>query len=111
MPGLLFVQAAVLVTDEPARVESFRVHYFNRRVRFFSLTLASAAVVGLSAWVFGLVPWLAPAPIHWIAAALGGLSVVGLAFDSPAVHAILVVVALLIIATSFVVAPPIAPAV
>jgi hypothetical protein len=109
MPGLLFVQASVLVSDEPSRVESFRVHYFNRRIRFFSVALAQAIVVGLSPWVFGLSPWFAPVPVHSIAVALAGLSVAGLAFERPVVHAILVALALLIAAASFVVASPIAP--
>ena len=110
MPGLLFVQAAVLLGDEPARVESFRVHYFDHRIPFFSLLLASAVVLGFNPWVFGFVPWLAPAPFHPVAAVLGGLSVAGLAFKSPAVHAILVAIVLLASAASLVVAPPITPA-
>ena len=107
MPGLLLVQATVLVSEEPSRVASYRAHYFQQRTRFFALTLASAVVLGLSAWVFGNVPWLRWAPVHPVALALGGLGAVGLASSKPIVHACLVATALVISVSSFFLVPPV----
>ena len=106
MPGLIYVQAAVLVSEDPGRVGSFREHYSACRVRFFSVSLVSAVVMALSPWVFGNVPWLSLAPVHSIATMFGVLSLVGLRFTGDAVHGTLVVLAVVIAASSFVVAPP-----
>lgn len=110
MPGLLYIQAAVLLSDNPAGVESFRIHYFERRVRFFSVALVSAIVTGLSPWIFGHVPWLSPAPVHSIAVALACIATTGLVVKNSAVHAVLVALSLVIAIASFVIAPPFATA-
>ncbi len=111
MPGLLFVQAAVLVGEDPGSVNSFREHFFNCRIRFFSVALVTAANVAFSPWVFGIVPWFELAPVHLGAGPLAALSIAGLRFESVTAHAILVVLGLLLAASSFVIAPPNAPAV
>ena len=109
MPGLLFVQAVVLMGEDPGRVDSFCEHFFNRRVRFFSVALVSAIVLAFSPWVFGNVPWLDVARVHVAAAALVALSVAGMGFKSHATHSVLVVLGLLLAAAGFVIAPPDAP--
>ncbi len=106
MPGLLFVQAAVLMGDDPGRVDSFREHFFNRRVRFFSVALVSAIVLAFSGWVFGLVPWLDASRMHLPAAAVVVLSVAGIGLKSHTSHAVLVVFGLLLAAAGFVITRP-----
>ena len=102
IPGLLFVQAAVLVGEDPGRVNSFREHFFKSRIRFFSVALVTAVNTAFVPWVFGLVPWLDLAPAHWAAASLAALSVAGLRFRGHTAHAILVVFGFILAASSFV---------
>ena len=109
MPGLLFVQAAVLVGEDPGGVASFREHFFDRRIRFFAVALVGAIDLAFSPWVFGHVPWLELAPVHAAAAPFAAVSAAGLRFKSHTAHAILVVLGLLLAGSSFVIAPPTGP--
>ncbi len=109
-PGFLFVQTSILIDGDPGSVVSFRKHYFDRRVRFFSLGLATAIASALGPWIFGLVPWLNLAPVHPVTAVLATLSVTGLGFKSHNVHAILVSLGLFLAAAFFIFVPPSPPA-
>ena len=109
-PGFLFVLASILVGEDPGSVESFRKRYFDRRVPFFSLVLATAIASAFGPWIFGLLPWLDLAPVHPVAAVVATLSVAGLGFKSHNVHAILVSLGLLLAAAQFVFMPLSAPA-
>lgn len=101
-PALIHVRAGILVTDSPAAVESWREHYFDRRVAFFSIGLVQAANWMLLPWIMGLVPWLSPAPVHRVIPLLAVISAVGLASKHPAVHAALVAASLISLSISMV---------
>ena len=105
LPGLLFVQVAVLVGEAPGSVNSFRQHFFDRRVLFFSLSMVAAANIAMSPWILGQVGWFALTPSHPVAASLMALSVAGLGFRSHAAHATIVALALLLTAGSFLLLP------
>ena len=86
-PSLMYVRAIVLVGLEPLRIESYRDRFFERRAAFFALLFCDVLALGLGPWVLGIVPWLSVAPVHPGAAGLAVLSIAGLVFSSPAVHA------------------------
>ena len=109
LPGLLFVTTAVLVGENPASVASFRDHFFDRRVRFFSLSMASGVSIALGPWVHGLAPWFTSTPLDSVAVSVMALSLAGLGFKSQTAHAIIVFLALLLAGASFFLIP-LAPA-
>ncbi len=103
IPGLLFVAAGVLVGEAPGSVASFRHHFFERRVPFFSLSMASAVIIGLGPWILGQVPWFTSSPTHAVAVALMALSLAGLCLRTHTVHTALVGLGLLVAAAAFLV--------
>ena len=78
LPGLLFVQAGVLVGEGPGSIASFRDRFYDRRVVFFSLSTASGVNIALGPWILGQAPWLTATPSHPVAASLIALSLAGL---------------------------------
>ena len=109
-PSLMYVKAIVLIGLEPLRIESYRDRFFDRRAVFFALLFCDAIALGLGPWVLGLVPWLSAAPAHPGAAGLAVLSITGLVFSSPAVHAGIVGVILLLAAWNLFLLSPLPPA-
>jgi len=100
LPGLLFVQASVLV-GETGSVTSFRDRFFERRVPFFSLGIALALNIALGPWVLGLARWFSLTPAHPIAASLMVLSIAGIGFRTHLAHTIIASLAMLLAIASF----------
>ena len=109
-PGILFLIASVLVGEDPGSVTKYAEHFFQQRVRFFSLQLVAGAGIGLSPWVLGMAPWFTSDPSHGVAAGLTALSIAGLCFRNPTAHAIIVCLNLLFTASSFFLIPLVTPA-
>jgi hypothetical protein len=109
LPGLLFVQASLLV-GETALVTSFGDRFFERRVRFFSVGLVLAVSVALSPWILGLAPWFSLTPSHPVAASIIALYVAGIGFRTHLAHAIIVSLAILLAVAAFLSLPVTAPA-
>jgi hypothetical protein len=100
VPGLLFVQATLLV-GETTSVTSFRDHFFERRIPFFSVGIALAVSVALSPWVLGLAAWLSLTPSHPVSASIIALYIAGIGFRTHLAHAIIVSLAMLLAIASF----------
>src|SRR5262245_50539931 len=109
LPGLLFVQASVLV-GETGSVTSFRDGFFERRVPFFSLGIALSVNIAFSPWVLGQARWLSPTPAHPVAACLMGLSLAGLGFRTHLAHTIIASLAMLLAIASILWLPVTTPA-
>src|SRR5262245_8908787 len=100
LPGLLFVQASVLV-GETGSVTSYRDRFFERRVAFFSLGIALAVNIALGPWVLGLARWLSLTPAPPVAASLMALSIAGIGFRTHLAHTIIASLAMLLAIASF----------
>jgi hypothetical protein len=109
LPGLLFVQASVLV-GETGSVTSFRDRFFERRVPFFSLGIALAVNIALGPWVLGQARWLSLTPSHPVAASLIALSIAGIGFRTHLAHTIIVSLAMLLAIASLLWLPIATPA-
>ena len=86
VPGLTYLQAAVLLSDNPSQVSSWESHYLEVRTRFFGVAMARALHSALLPWVAGAYAWLTPAPVHIGAVANLFVAVVGLSTASLRVH-------------------------
>jgi hypothetical protein len=75
----------------PPDVESWKEHYYRRRIPFFAVGAAQAVNALLIPWSMGAVPWFSPAPAHMAAVTLVAISVAGLATARPGVHGALVI--------------------
>jgi hypothetical protein len=91
VPALIHLRAGILVSDAPAEVESWKEHYYGRRVPFFAVGAVQGVNALLIPWSMGAVPWFSPAPAHVAAITLMVISVVGLATRRPGVHGALVI--------------------
>ncbi|MEM7358172.1 MAG: hypothetical protein AAF431_03630 [Pseudomonadota bacterium] len=90
LPSLIYLRATILLGAEPNEVKSYREHYFAHRVPFFVLGVLSALVIFLTPWLLGIIPWLQFDLLHIAASVLLLISLLGLIFKKPAVHALLV---------------------
>jgi hypothetical protein len=86
MPGLTYLRAAVLLTDNPSQVVSWENHYFEVRTRFFAVGMVEAFYSALLPWVVGAYPWFTPAPVHLGAIFAFLMSLAGLLSTSRRVH-------------------------
>jgi hypothetical protein len=102
IPSLIYLRAGTLVSPSPPSVRSWREHYYQARVPFFTIGLAIAANGFLLPWVMGLVRWFTPSPHHIMPLILTVLYVVGLATHRPAIHAGLGIVNLLALVVALV---------
>ena len=109
LPGLLFVQATVLVGETPGSATSFRNLFYDRRVTFFSLGMAAGVNIALGPWILGLVPWFSFGPVHAVGCSLMALSLAGLSFNSHNAQAIIASLSAFIVGASFFVINPVAP--
>jgi hypothetical protein len=89
-PGVHFLQAVVLVGDNPSSVASYRDHFFHLRIPFFSLSLVTGVFTAANHWVLSDAPLFTFVPNHRIATVLTALSIAALCSKSPNVHAALV---------------------
>ncbi|MEP0202661.1 MAG: hypothetical protein ABJ084_00955 [Halioglobus sp.] len=103
IPALLYVRASVLLGHSGDEPDSYYEHFYAKRPLFFSLGLVTAAFIALTPWVQGIFPWLEIAPIHISAATVASISLLGLLFRSPTVHAVLAVLAFIGAASGFIV--------
>jgi hypothetical protein len=94
LPILQYVRASTIVSDDPASVESFREHFYHRRVRFFSISLATSFVTMSYPWVFGRTPWLTFDSSYLLFVPYVLVNVIGLLTASHRVHAALVVISI-----------------
>jgi len=85
-PGLLYLQASVLLTDNPSQVPSWETHFFAVRRRFFGIMMVVAFHGTLMPWVFGLFAWGAAATAHPATLTMLVVSIVGLVASSRAVQ-------------------------
>ena len=110
VPAVMLVRASVLIGEHPEVVESFRDHFFQRRVRFFSLGIASSILGCFGPWVLGIVPWFTAAPIHPVVILVATISLAGVVLKSPRAHAALLLLSLLLAAAAFFLVPAVQPA-
>jgi len=108
LPGLLFVQASLLI-GETAAVSSFRDRFDERRVRFFSIGIILALSVGLSPWVLGLAPWFTLTPSHPISASIIVLYGSAIRFSTHIVQVIVVSLSFLLAVGAFLSIPVATP--
>lgn len=100
-PSLLLLRAGILIGGNPDAVESYRDHFFENRIAFYSYGVISAVVAALSPWVLGNFPWLTFAPLHYTAAGLLIVSAAGLVARSVAGQKAVVALGLLNVAVGF----------
>jgi hypothetical protein len=105
MPAIIYLRAAVLLGRPEEAPDSFYDHFYEVRPLFFSLGLAVAIFIALTPWVFGLVPWLKLAPLHFNAVMLFSISALGLYFRKPTVHGVLVILSLAGVVAGFLIIP------
>lgn len=101
LPALLYVRASVLLGHSGDEPDSYHEHFYAQRPLFFSLGLVTSAFIALTPWVQGLFPWFEMRPIHISAAFVATISILGLLFRSPTVHAVLAVLGLISAASGF----------
>ena len=109
VPGLLFVQTTVLVGETPGSASSFRDHFYDSRILFFSLGMASGVNIALGPWILGLLPWFSFGPIHAVGGSLMALALAGLSFNSHNAQATIVSLGMLLVGASFFLLNPVAP--
>jgi hypothetical protein len=63
VPALIYLQAAALVPDNPATVQSWREHFFAARKRFFVALALFFLLIGVNAWLLLDLPFLHPARV------------------------------------------------
>ncbi len=100
-PALLFVRTGALVGADPSAVTSYRTHFYEKRVVFFALGIASAFVAGLTPWILGLIPWFSLAPIHPTTLTLAGLSLAGMVLRNERAQVALVLLTGALVIISF----------
>lgn len=105
LPGILLARAILLVGANPDSIESFKQHFFQIRLRFFGLGLASGLHLFLTPWIAGVVPWLVEAPAHRQAVIVSIISILGLSLRNETFHWMLVLVSLASVITGFVLIP------
>ncbi len=90
IPGILYYIIATLVPEDPSEVASWRRHYYDVRVRFYSgLGLWGLATVANSIVNLGL-PWVHPARFFQVFVL--GIAVTGVLTPNPKVHGALVII-------------------
>lgn len=93
-PAVLYLRAAVLLTEEPREVTSWRRHYYESRRGFFLLGALGSLNLALSPmFVMDVSP---PLIVPLGAAAFAGLSVLAAFVASPRLHAVVAVLFLLV---------------
>ena len=90
LPAILFLRVGVLLSERPEEVVSFKDHFFQYRVRFFSMGLATAFLIGLTPWVLGSTPWFLTEFLHINSMILAALSIAGLVLKGARAHAVIV---------------------
>lgn len=83
--GLHYSIAALLSSPAPASVGSWRQHYWDIRVRLYSLALLWMALIALQNWALLDIPWLHPTRLVEVAGL--GLFAAGVASADPRIHA------------------------
>lgn len=105
LPAMLLARAGVLLGEHPAEVVSFRAQFFERRVPFFSLAIASAIQGALSPWVLGGTPWFELAGVHRVSTIFVVLGAAGILLRGEKSHAALAFLYLIAVAIGFALAP------
>lgn len=98
IPGAFYFIASATIPDEPARIESWKEHYFDRRVRLYSGIIFWMCLTAINDAVLLDMPLKHPARAIQLAVVAVGLS--GLASARPIVHQILVGLMLIVSAMS-----------
>ncbi len=105
LPAIIFLRASVLLGNSNDPPDSYYDHFYETRVRFFSLGVAAAVAIIFVPWVYGSTQWFTWAPIHLDAIGLLVISVIGMYSKNPTVHAAIAVLSLISIATTFFIFP------
>jgi len=95
-PVALFLVASLLVGDEPATTESWRVHYFQVRKWFFSARAVYMVVIIAASWQVLDIELTHPARLFGASHVV--ISVIGISTASERTHAVLVVLSALLTA-------------
>ncbi len=104
-PSFTYLGAAILLTDEPARVTSWQHQYSDVRRGFFGVMLVGAVHTFLTPWVIGAYPWFSPAPAHLAAVLTALVATVSMFNSSNRVNLALAVVMLLAMGLGLFVVP------
>jgi len=64
VPSLIYLRAAILITDNPGSIGSWSDHFFEVRRRFFAMGIALTVASIFLPWIMGLYAWGTPAPGH-----------------------------------------------
>jgi len=100
IPALIHVRVGILVSEDPAEIESWRTHYYESRVQFFGVGVLIAANFAMLPWIMGVVPWFSPSAFHLAFVSLLTISVLGLVSANPRLHALLALANLLLVFAS-----------
>jgi hypothetical protein len=93
LPTTVFIVASILSPDEPARVKSWREHFYAIRVRFFVGGLLFSVIAVLVSTIVLEMPILHPFRLYQ--AGFLGVCAIGAISDRPRVHASLVILTML----------------
>lgn len=104
VPSLIYLRAGVLLSDAPAEVVSWRVHFYERRVPFFGVGVLIACNFIAMPWLMGSSPRSLVPSAYVPMAMLLGISIGGLVSSNSALHGALVVTNLLMVLLSMVAA-------
>ena len=100
VPALIYLRAGILLSDAPAAVESWRAHFYERRVPFFGVGVLIACNFGAMPLLMGFSPWSLMSSAYVPLALMLGISIGGLVSSKPAVHGTLVLGNLLMVLVS-----------
>jgi len=96
VPGILYVRAITICGDNPALVDSFRILFFIRRGRFFTIGLIGDLVTCVSPWVFGLTQWFDFDAMHLAMVPWVIVDFIGFIASKPRAHEILAGIAVVL---------------
>lgn len=95
LPSLMFVRASILVGGDPAAVESFRDHFYENRVRFFTCSILTSVCSLLAPWVNGS-EWAVVVSLARFGSVTLTLNIVGVLFARPRIQSGVAVISLLL---------------
>ena len=96
-PALISILTSLLTHSDPSSIASFREHFHLNRRAFFALLLVVCVNASFTAWVTGRVPIGTLLPIQFATLPGAVLAIAGLNARTDRAHAILAVLALVIV--------------
>ena len=86
LPGLLLIRATLLVGADPNSIESYETHFFQVRVRFFTLTVLTGCQLFATSWILYEEPVSTLRPAHAQGLIIIIIAVLGLISTRRSIH-------------------------